>query len=298
MAKKDKEIVRIEDVELKPQTIGYSYKKKSNIGRVLLIFVAFILVVYYINDISVYINKLLGKTSAPSIEDLAGDDDTEKNNNNSNNNSNKKETVFYEINSDLSINIDNINFSNFSIDNKVINFSVSSNSDKKIYLETYSEEKMLLERFLIDVTSGEKSIATSKEFKYITLEEKNSSDYPSYALGNDGNGSITCQKDNEKLVYKFVNNELDNINHTSTISSSDDNYYSLFSDYQSKINSYNSMDGITASITNDNTSFTYIISIDLKNANLENVKNVYYYGYKEVPKVVKFEMVSRGFTCN
>ena len=82
MAKKNKEIVVLENVELKPQVIGYTYKKKSNIGRVIFIFIAFALVVYYINDISVFINDLFGKETAASIDNLAGSTNKEENKNN------------------------------------------------------------------------------------------------------------------------------------------------------------------------------------------------------------------------
>ena len=69
MAKKNKERIILENVELKPQVIGYTYQKKSNIGRVIFIFIIFALAVFYINDISTFINDLLGKNTAPSIKE-------------------------------------------------------------------------------------------------------------------------------------------------------------------------------------------------------------------------------------
>lgn len=69
MAKKN--YVKLEDVELKPQVIGQLYKKKSNLLRVLFVFAVLILVVYYINDITVWFNDLLGRQSSTSIRDLA-----------------------------------------------------------------------------------------------------------------------------------------------------------------------------------------------------------------------------------
>jgi len=83
MAKKNKERIILENVELKPQVIGYTYQKKSNIGRVIFIFIIFALAVFYINDISTFINDLLGKNTAPSIKE-----NTESN---KPNNSNKNE---------------------------------------------------------------------------------------------------------------------------------------------------------------------------------------------------------------
>ena len=297
MAKKNKEIVRIEDVELKPQVIGYSYKKKSNIGRVIFIFVALILVVYYINDISLFVNNLLGKNSASVIEQLA--DESNKDNSNSKEDSEKKELEFYDINNNISVDLDGIKFDSFFLSSNTLSFNITNaNISKKIYLETYSSNKTLLERFLIDMQNGSNVINVNSAFAYITIVEKNKNDYPSYTISNEGNGSLTCIKDNNEIVYGFINNELDNIAHTYRLNNSSSNYYAMLSEYQNKVNSYKSMSGITASINNLDMSFTAIISIDLKNANLESINEVYYYGYKEEAKVVKFEMESRGFTCN
>ena len=73
MAKKKKERIVLENVELQPQVLGYTYQKKNNVGRVLIIFIAFILVVYFIDDISVFFNNLLGRETAETISNNASD---------------------------------------------------------------------------------------------------------------------------------------------------------------------------------------------------------------------------------
>ena len=67
MAKKTSEKVVLENIELRPQVIGHTYQKKTNIGRVIILFAILILTVYFINDISVIVNNFLGKKTAGSI---------------------------------------------------------------------------------------------------------------------------------------------------------------------------------------------------------------------------------------
>ena len=72
MAQKRKnETIVLEDIELKPQVIGMTYQKRSNLPRILFIFAVLILVVYFIDDISVFVNNLLGKKTAESIQNRA-----------------------------------------------------------------------------------------------------------------------------------------------------------------------------------------------------------------------------------
>ena len=78
MAKKKNENVILENVELKPQVLGYTFQKKNNIGRVIFIFIAFILVVYYIDDISVFFNNLLGRETHSTISSNANNGNKDK----------------------------------------------------------------------------------------------------------------------------------------------------------------------------------------------------------------------------
>ena len=309
MAKNKKERVIIEDIELKPQVLGYTYKKKSNIGRVIIIFIAFILVVYYINDISIFINNLLGKKSAESIQNYV-----DKTQDNKNNNLTKQEVEYHTLDNNLNIKIGNITLNNFKYENNKLSFDIlnSSNntidlSNKKYFLETFNENKTLLERFKIDV----KSINTNSKitntldikdvFTYIVVEEKNTNDYPIINIENDNNGigKITCTKNQEIIIYTFTNNELTNIKHTINDSNiNDEDYYTRYNYYQTKTSSYNNITGINATFNSTLNGYTAIITIDLKSADLSKITESYYYGYKEEAKVVHFEMQTYGFTCN
>ena len=78
----------------------------------------------------------------------------------------------------------------------------------------------------------------------------------------------------------------------------DANYYTNYTAYQNKATTYNNIEGITATFNSTLNGYTVIFAIDLQKSNLSTVEEKYYYGFKEVPKVVKFEMQTYGFNCN
>lgn len=310
MAKRKKnERVILEDIELKPQVIGYTYKKRSNFGRVLIIFLAFVLVIYFIDDISVYINNLLGKETAPTISGGASShkkpivDDGEH-----------KEVVYNVYKNELSFAQDEMTFTNFNYSNGILTFDIQNDNTKKIdkssqkyFIETYNESKTLLERRKLDIgVIVEKakvsfSLDLNKEFYYIVLIEKETDDYPIVNLKNDENGKgiISCTKGNETIEYTFLNNELNLIK--DSINNSDinnTNYYNSYIAFQDKANRYNKIEGITATFNGTVNGYSVVFSLNLANVNLEGLDEKNYFSYKEVPKVVKFEMETKGFTCS
>lgn len=309
MARKKQNVV-LEDIELKPQVIGYTYKKKSNLGRVIFIFIVFILVVYYINDISVFINNLIGKGSAETIENLSGSND---NKNDNNVDKEKNEIVYNIFDNNLSIVEGDMILNNFIYENNKLTFDITNTtknklqlSQKKYFIETYTENKTLLERFKLDVdTINENSkishvLNISNSFYYLVLEEKNIDDYPVVNLISDASGyaTITCTRGIENIEYAFRNNELETIKHTiSDNNVLDAEYYTRYDLYQNKMTTYNNIPGVTATFNGSVNGYTGIITIDLQKANLSTISENYYYGYKELPKVVKFEMQTYGFRC-
>ncbi len=307
MAKKN-DFVKIENVELRPQVIGTAYRKKSNLGRVIFLFVALLLVVYYINDISVFINKLLGRESAQVIREIVEEEDKTRNEEKEA----KEEIVYSTISNDLSISFDNLIANNFTYANKVISFDIVNNSsnsvnvsNNKYYLETYNVAKTLLERKKIDlsVINGSskvnKSFTLNNDFEYIVISKKNESDYPSVTLNNiDGRELLSCTKDNEKIDYYFVDKELQSIKHTITNSNIYDSSYQVdLVNYQNIVNNYSNITGVSASMNSTAYGFTATIEIDLANTDMSKLNNSYYYGYKEEAKVVSFEMSTNDFVC-
>ena len=177
MAKKN-EKVTLEDIELKPQVIGHIYQKKSNIGRVFLIFVVFVIVIYYINDISVFFNDLFGKKSASSIQSIASDE--------------KKKRIiddndedYYELSENLVLVINDLTITNFVFDNNNLSFDIYNYSEKdidlsgkKYFLETYDAKKELIDSKEIEFNNiAQKNISNinielSNNFIYLRIIEK------------------------------------------------------------------------------------------------------------------------------
>lgn len=309
MAKKKMKVV-LENIELRPQVIGYTIKKKSNIGRVIFIFVVFAATVFYINDISLFINNLLGKTTAETIQGgTSGNKPSTRPGNNVEN-----EVVYNIFSNTLEVKEGNIKLNNFNLSNNVLTFDIVNNTNasidltgKKFFIETFNESKTLLERHKVDIkklASGAKisyELNTKYDFHYIVLEEKTIEDYPVVNLKKDefGTGTITCNKGIEKIVYTFKTDELYEIEHTITENDINaENYYVRYSAYQSKVTSYNNVEGITGTFNSSLNGYTAVFKLNLVNANLGSIDEKYYYSYREIPKVVKFEMQTYGFNCN
>lgn len=304
--------VTLENVELKPQVIGYSYKKKSNFGRVFLIFVVLILTVYYINDISVFINNLLGKQTSDTINELANQ------NNNNNKRPNKpevkpEEVVYYEIKDSTSIEEVGLVLNGFSLSNNKLNFTVNNDTQnsidvqaKKLFLEVYSEDKTLLQRIKLDlgVVNAQAKVSLSYDVdsktKLFAIKEKTINDYPNVELTVDDKGasSLTCTKGNDSIQYVFNNNELITVNHTVTNNStSSSDYNDNLTAWRQKTTTYNNLTGINASFEESTSGYTAVINVDLRSANMSLINEKYYFLNKEIPKVVKFEMEAYGFVC-
>lgn len=177
MAKRNEKVV-IDDTELKPQVIGHIFEKKSNIGRVLVIFIIFGLVIYFINDISLFINNLLGRSSADTIKEIV-QDEKEKRENNDN------IEDYYEFNDTLLIKLDNVTLTHFKYENNSLVFDAYNYtendidlSSKNYYIETYDNNKVALESKKIEFTNIMKknkitiNIELSNEFKYFQIVNK------------------------------------------------------------------------------------------------------------------------------
>lgn len=306
MAKRNKNIV-LKDIELQPQVIGHTYKKKSNLLRVIFIFVVFISVVYFIDDVSVFINNLLGKPTASTIEE-----NSQNNNLNFPNNSQTENPKYYDFSNDLSITSNNLIYNNFNYNSSILTFDVNNTTsnvvnyeNKKVFVETYNNDT-LVDRFKMDikmVNANSKLSLTfnaANTFNKIAIVEKTPDDYPDVNLTFDENGEsiLSCTKDREKVNYTFTSNGLKTINHTVSNTLNDANYNVELNVYQNLVNSYNNLSGINASLNTNEQGFTMLITINLENANLANTESKYYYAYKEQAKVVDFEMITYGFTCN
>ena len=306
MAKKTQKVI-LENVELQPQVIGLTYKKKSNIGRVVFIFIALGLAIYYINDISIFINNLLGRKTADTIQNAGSDSEEPDKIGTENPSGNETEDVkYYDYSNALAITEGNLTLNNFNIVN------TSSNSvnmaGNKYFIELFDENKTLLNRFKTDIgtISANANISfsfnlTNPNIRYVAFSQKTIQDYPPLELQKDstGNATLTCKKENETIIYTFLNDELKKISHTiSDNNITDVEYENRLNSYQNKVNNYNSLNGISALLNNNVSGYTVVFNIDLTTANVNNLDEKYYYSHLTKANIVNFEMETYGFTCN
>ena len=312
MAKKVKRVSNIvlENIELRPQVIGHIYQKKSNIGRVIFIFICFILVVYYINDISVFINNLLGRDTAITIG--GGSSSNKPNVPNNSNNNETKEIIYYEFKDGLTINESGLVLNNFKLSDNKLTFDANNNTNaiinltnNKFFLELYTQNKTLLQRIKVDFNSIEAngkvsfSLDVDNPFYYVVIVEKTTNDYPSVDYPSEaGIISFTCSKSGEQINYTFADEKLISIKHTINDSNINDaNYLNRYNNYQREANTYNTLEGFTATFNGTDNGYSIIVSIDLEKTNSKNLTNKYYYNFGSEPKVVSFEMQTYGFSC-
>ena len=305
MGKKNEKVV-LEDVELKPQVVGHIYEKKTNIGRVLVIFAIFGLVVFYINDITLYLNNLFGKKSSTSIKELTEENKKKKEQ------TIKENEGYYDITEDQIIIVENLSITHFKNENNIFSFDVYNYTDndinlasKKYYLELYNSDKKILEDHIIDfntITSKNKktfNIEVGKEFKYIKIISKDVSDYSEHNItyNNEKIGTLICTKNNSVITYIFKDNKLQEIEDIYTDIKDLNNYYIRYNNSLNKVNEYNNIDGIDASFNPIDNGYKVIYKIDLSKVNIDELNNNYYYKSGEIVKVVNYEMNSRGYNC-
>lgn len=311
MAKKNQKI-EVENIELKPQVIGKIEKKKNNIGRVLIIFIVFIFTIIFLPEITIFLNNKLGMKISPTIVDNKEETDNKPNNNNPTSNN---EIEFILFNENTEIKKDDYIVNRFSLINNQLSFNIQNTLDKSLdlskdllYLETYNESKTLIERFKIDLepmgakkSQSVKVVLTNPNIYYVSFVSKTTNDYPVVDLTkNDlGYATMTCKSGNDTIIYTFKNDELVTVKEEVIYNFNvlDQNYSSEFSKYQSKCTNYDVINGVNTSFNNSTNGFTAVIEVDMAILEKDKLDEKYYYSYKEVPKVIKFEMETYGYKC-
>lgn len=311
MAKKNQKI-EVENIELKPQVIGKIEKKKNNIGRVLIIFIVFIFTIIFLPEITIFLNNKLGMKISPTIVDNKEEKDNKPNNNNPTSNN---EIEYILFNENTEIKKDDYIVNSFSLINNQLSFNIQNTLDKSLdlskdllYLETYNESKTLIERFKIDLepmgakkSQSVKVVLTNPNIYYVSFVSKTTNDYPVVDLTkNDlGYATMTCKSGNDTIIYTFKNDELVTVKEEVIYNFNvlDQNYSSEFSKYQSKCANYDVINGVNTSFNNSTNGFTAVIEVDMAILEKDKLDEKYYYSYKEVPKVIKFEMETYGYKC-
>lgn len=312
-----KEQIVINNEELQTTTLGYLEDEKRGPFGLIFLFLIFIVFAFFLPEITNYVNKLMGKNTTGIIEPTI--DPTKKDDKDNN----EEEAKMYDIADSLTFDYTSIKFSEFKKyedNNKYyISFRLDNNSDKmidlsksKYFIETYSEDKTLLERHIFNyIKLNTKSYTTEIiELSYdeynkankIIISYKTLEDYPEVTLNIDSNSEyiLSCSNSKNKLIYTFnKDSKLVRINDTVNYANDNSsNYANALINYRNQVANFNNIDGISSSLVEITTGFTVTTDVNVKTVNLNSVNNSNYYGTDVIPKEVKFEMESRGYNCN
>lgn len=316
MAKEKKQKIRnmkLEQNELQATTIGeYGSRKKSSFG-VFILLTLFILFVYFLPDISEYVQAYLhpeaiipGGPVNPEKPVTPPDDEENYNN------------VYYELVDDLKIEREDITLSDFVLnqENNTLSFTATNNTNNyqqletlNYYLELFNSEQTLLERIKI---TGDQNLASGAfqelvkslrdgsvvDLKSFALVKKTEEDYPIVNLNSeDDTSSLVCKNSHETVTYKFLRDELIEVVNEVSYLNTDLDYELAYSNYQRLSNNYAMKTGVTSMFVDNETGFKINTSVDLSRVNRFYIYNADSFKLGVGPRVVNFEMEAQGFDC-
>ena len=298
MAKRQKlKNVVISDEELKPTTVGYLDSKQK--GPILLFFIFAVLIgaLYYMPEISEYVNKnILGIKTSNKDQDVIEDDiSTDK---------------IVEVTDDMALKVGDLEFRDFSFNSNSVSFKVTNvgKSDVDLssyYYETYNESQKIIERVAIsnETISSNKTLelditTKNSSYQYISFSSIDINNLPDVELTNN---TLSCTVSNEEeYTYNFSNGSLVRVIYKLVKEKSnydDEKYNGLLSSY-TEIAASTIVDGISNGLSNNEYSFIYTKTIDLQIVDKANVDNALYYSYQESANKIAFEMSTKGYKCN
>lgn len=306
MAKKKK--VVIVDEELTPTVLKTIKEKKGSVIWLIFIFAIFVAAVIYLPDISVYLEDYLNPTTSvpntPSGTDDGNDTDEDEG----------EEVVKYDITAELQITDGDIVLSNFAIANNQLTFSITNNGSEMLdfgelnyFLELYNSNVMLVQRIMVSDTTVASGATTNVTYDLtdanissLSFEQITEDGYPSHTVTPDenGNATLTCVKDYETVNYLLTNNEVYAIEDIFRVNATDENYSTLYSSYQALSTTYNTIGGITSTVSVENNVLTFRTDINLSTVSEGTFNNIIYYPRNTDAKVMNFELEANGYTCN
>lgn len=303
--------VKINEEELSITKIGEMENAEQSPFLIFLLFGIILAFVFFLPTIVNFIKGPDEKLDYSLINNKTNEEVKE------NTDSETAESAYYLVQDSLVINLEEgIGIAKFSLNGNEFSFEVTNSRGSRFYfnkdnyfLELYSEDNTLLERFLLSdkvVASNATetfhytvSSNTALNMKKVTFVKKAIADYPNVVLEKNNNQEeiLVCSNANENLTYKFQNEKLISIADVVNYSANSVDYATNLAKWQAESEKLNAMNGIQSLFVNAGNGFVVNTSLDLKNVNLSNVDNVHYYAYETLAKVVSFEMNARGFRC-
>ena len=313
MAKK----VVISDNELEP-TVLYKIKKRGLGGliRLVLLFGIFVGTVYYLPEISKYVDDYQKGKATLSIDEIINifykdNKKTTAQKVNTDDNEGNENTNKYTFNDETEISNSEIKINNFKLANKELSFDITNLKEqandlkaKKYYLTAFTENDSVIKRIKVaedtfaanEVKQYTYSI-DSDTIAYFMFDELTADQYPSSEAVNEKDLTLICSKTGEMVMYYYTDSELTSIRNTIVVKKDDDKYDTKLTAYQTKLTSYNSIDGVDAQLENDDTMLTFSATIDISSTDFSKLDSVIYYPKGTKANIIIYEMESRDYSC-
>ncbi len=321
MARKKKEPIVIQKTELIPTTIGTINTKENGPWVVIIIIILLLVGIFFIDDITEFIKN-------PSLDYFTSQNTPSSDSplTPTNPNEEPEEKIeYYELKSDLIVEKDGFQFSNFDYqENKAtLAFKITRKDAEENYfvqnnyfIEIYSNSNTLLARMkipnqTINITKSlnfniESALKNGKPAKiaFVIKEEK---DYPQVTLHQNNNNtySMTCNIDDLKVTYYFEKQNTnyplvafeENIEYTSSI----EDFEKIVRDYTTLEEELQNQEGIDVELTTTTNRLRYQVFVDLKVVSnqvyRQHFNKTSNYALNTEAKVISFELESSGYAC-
>lgn len=305
MGKRKKGKVEIKGSPLQAITIGEIKEHKYGWIGTMILFALFMGIVYYLPELFQLYQDYMGNGSGVY---------TPVSNNITNNTVNPPEEevpiVLYKFTEKDSFEYDDFDITQIALADGILTYRVTNKKNEKIDLSSYDLYFELYNTFgdldkthyivgYIEPGSYQDYSIENVTASYIeeyTLRNIYEDDYTYLDLTIDDNkvSILTCEYLTQSINYKFVDEQLKEINDTFSYLAEND-------DYMEKYNYYSNLTtnraGIDSTITESATGFDYSMKIDyIKYTG--KVENVHYFAVNSSPREVNFKMTSLGFSCH
>lgn len=309
MAKKQKVVIVNE--ELTPTVLAtLKDKKKTNIFGIIwlfIIFSIFIAGVYFLPDLSTYVNSYLNPepvSSTTTKPNVKKDEEQDE----------KTEVKEYKISENPEIVEEKFTVNNIKIENQKILLNIKNTgkdtleiSNMNYFINLFDGNKKLVQRIRLkwEMINPEESIQLSYDLvnssvSFISIMVIKQEEYPNFVATQDEykNATLACKKETETINYMLSNNKLTGIQDVFEILSTDSNYAAYYNNYQMLANNYNNIAGVSSVVNLESDKFIFTTTINLNAFKEGTLNSNFIYAKDTDAKIMKFEMEASGYTCN
>ena len=300
----------VEITPLKSYQVGKIKENKFWFIKLLLFFGFFGAIILFLPQINELYDKFIkSPTPTPNVNPSPSNN-VVTNNTTEDENTVKDETKNY-FNDEKNITVNNIVFSAIELNNNTISFSAKNTlsnavnlEEENIYFEVYNKTDNLLKRIAVlgSIKSDETmsfSFSFDGEPEYYQIKEILEEDYTYIDLSIDDNNisTLTCLKDNEKVIYTFNNEKLTKIQHSDNIDKTKDDYKEKYNYYNGLYKKYRSKTGITSSFSSNEEDLNFKLVVDYTK-NAPKIEDRLYFSKDTAPRIVSFKVESWEYECS